>query len=72
MLARVASIFGEQAVSIRSVVQSGSGDEASLVLVLHSGPEGRVVAAVEGLRALDDVRGEPVLLRVLGSGEGGA
>ena len=54
------------------MLQSGSGDEASLVLVLHSGPEERVVAAVEGLRALDDVRGDPVLLRVLGSGEGGA
>jgi homoserine dehydrogenase len=72
VLARVASIFGDQAVSIRSVLQSGSGDEASLVLVLHSGPEGRVVSAVEGLRALEDVRGDPVLLRVLGSGEGGA
>jgi len=28
-------------------------------------------AAVARVRALDDVRGEPVLLRVLGDGEGG-
>jgi hypothetical protein len=27
--------------------------------------------ALERIRALDEVRGEPVMLRVLGSGEGG-
>ena len=71
VLARVASIFGDESLSIRSVVQSGSGDEASLVLILHAGAEERMDAAVARVRALDDVRGEPVLLRVLGDGEGG-
>ena len=71
VLARVASIFGDESLSIRSVVQSGSGDEASLVLIVHAGAEERMDAAVARLRALDDVRGEPVLLRVLGDGEGG-
>jgi homoserine dehydrogenase len=71
VLARVASIFGEEDLSILSVVQSGSGDEASLVLILHEGLEDSMQRAVARIRALDDVRGEPVMLRVLGSGEGG-
>jgi homoserine dehydrogenase len=71
VLARVASIFGEEDLSILSVVQSGSRDEASLVLILHEGLEDSMQRAVARIRALDDVRGEPVMLRVLGSGEGG-
>jgi homoserine dehydrogenase len=71
VLARIASIFAEQELSIRSVVQSGSGDEARLVLVLHSGPERRMEDALTRIRALADVRGDPVMIRVLGSGEGG-
>lgn len=71
VLARIASVFAEEDLSIRSVVQSGSGDGASLVLVLHAGTERRMAAALGRVGALDDVRGEPVMLRVLGSGEGG-
>ncbi len=71
VLARIASIFAEEDLSIRTVVQSGSGDEATLVLVLHSGTEQRMADALDAVRALDDVRGEPVMLRVLGTGEGG-
>jgi homoserine dehydrogenase len=71
VLARVASIFGEEHLSIRTVVQSGAGEEASLVLVLHEGVEERMERAMARIRVLDDVRGEPVVLRVLGSGEGG-
>jgi homoserine dehydrogenase len=71
VLARIASVFAEEDLSIRSVVQSGSGDGASLVLVLHAGTERRMAAALERVGALEEVRGEPVMLRVLGSGEGG-
>ena len=71
VLARIASIFADEELSIRSVVQSGSGDEARLVLVLHAGAERRMERALARIRALDDVRGEPVMIRVLGSGEGG-
>ena len=71
VLARIASIFGDEELSIRSVVQSGSGDEARLVLIIHSGPEERMERALARVRALGDVRGEPVMIRVLGSGEGG-
>jgi hypothetical protein len=63
-------VLGDEGLSIRTVLQSGSGDAARLVLVLHEGVEGRMRHALETVRALDDVRGEPVMLRVLGSGEG--
>lgn len=71
VLARIASVFAEEDLSIRSVVQSGSGDEASLVLVLHRGAERRMAEALARVGALSDVRGTPVMIRVLGSGEGG-
>jgi homoserine dehydrogenase len=71
VLARVAAVFGEAQLSIRTVVQSGTGDEARLVLVLHSGPEERMAQALERIRSLDEVLDEPVMLRVLGSGAGG-
>jgi homoserine dehydrogenase len=71
VLARVAQIFADEGLSILSVVQSGYGDEASLVLILHEGIEDSMQRAVARIRALDDVRDDPVMLRVLGSGEGG-
>ena len=71
VLARIASIFAEEDLSILSVVQSGSGDEASLVLILHEGLEDSMRRAVARIGGLDIVRGELVMLRVLGSGEGG-
>jgi homoserine dehydrogenase len=70
VLARVAHVFGEEGVSIRTVVQKGEGDRARLVLVLHPGPERRIEAAMARIGAMPDVRGEPVVLRALGSGEG--
>ena len=71
VLARIASVFGEEGVSIRSVVQSGSGDEARLLLITHAGREDHMDAAVARLAALDAVRAAPVVLRVLGDGRGG-
>ncbi|HMM49686.1 MAG TPA: homoserine dehydrogenase [Miltoncostaeaceae bacterium] len=70
VLARVASIFSAQGLSIRTVVQRGTGDGAHLVLILHRGPERQMRVALEAIGALEDVHGEPVMLRVLGSGEG--
>jgi homoserine dehydrogenase len=71
VLAAVASAFADEGLSIRTVVQTGSGDEARLVLVLHQGEERRMQRALARVGALEEVRGEPVMLRVLGSGEGG-
>jgi homoserine dehydrogenase len=70
VLARVAAVFGEHEVSIRTVIQKGEGAQARLVMVLHRGPEANVRAAIDGMRRLADVRGEPVVLRALGSGQG--
>jgi homoserine dehydrogenase len=71
VLAAVASTFADEGLSIRTVVQTGSGDEARLVLILHQGEERRMQRALARVGALEEVRGEPVMLRVLGSGEGG-
>jgi homoserine dehydrogenase len=71
VLARVAQVFGDEMVSIRTVVQKGEGERARLVLVLHPAPEARVVAAMARVARLAEVRAEPVVLRVLGSGDPG-
>ena len=71
VLAEVAQVFGDERVSIRTVVQKGEGERARLVLVLHPAPEARVRAAMARVAAMDHLRGEPVLLRVLGTGDPG-
>ena len=71
VLAGVARIFGDERVSIRTVLQKGEGERARLVMVLHPAPEARVRAAMDRVRGGPDLRGEPVLLRVLGSGDPG-
>ncbi|HWH15354.1 MAG TPA: homoserine dehydrogenase [Miltoncostaeaceae bacterium] len=70
VLARVASVVAEEGLSIRSVIQRGEGDRARLVLVTHRGREERMQAALARIAALDDMRDAPVVLRVIGSGEG--
>jgi len=65
VLAQVATAFAEAGLSIRSVIQRGEGDAARLVLVTHVGTEARMNVAVDAMRAMSDVRGEPVLLRLL-------
>ncbi|MEW6582760.1 MAG: homoserine dehydrogenase [Actinomycetota bacterium] len=71
VLARIAAITGEEGVSILTVVQKGQGERAQLVMVLHRCVEERVRSAVARIAALPEVREAPVLLRVLGEGEGG-
>jgi homoserine dehydrogenase len=65
VLAQVAEILGMQGVSIRSVVQRGSGDEARLVMVMHPVLESRFRAAIEMIRGLGFVRSEPRVIRVI-------
>ena len=65
MLAQIATVFADAGLSIRSVIQRGEGDGARLVLVTHVGSEARMNAAVRAMRAMGEVRGEPVLLRLL-------
>lgn len=66
VLARVSAMFGGHGVSIRSMVQEGSGDEAELVLLLHPVREAQFFAALEEISALPDVHGEPAVIRVEG------
>ena len=47
MLAQIASVFGEHDVSIASMIQKGSGDEAELVLITHPTEEKDFFAAIE-------------------------
>jgi homoserine dehydrogenase len=66
VLAKLAAVFGEQGVSIRSMVQEGRGDDAELVLVLHPVREEQFFAALDVMRGLNEVHGEPSVIRVEG------
>jgi homoserine dehydrogenase len=56
VLAEVAGVFARHDVSIASVRQEGSGDEATLVLITHTSTEGRHQATFAGLAGLDAVK----------------
>ncbi len=66
VLAAVAGVFGEHAVSIRSMEQLGMGDEARLVFLTHVARQGDVTATLHGLRSLEVVEHIGGVLRVLG------
>ncbi len=65
VLAMIASAFGEHGVSIASMIQKGSGDEAELVLITHPTTEKQFFAAVEKAKNLDCCQSAPMTLRVL-------
>jgi len=56
VLARIATVLGENDVSVKSVVQRGFGDDARLVMVLHECLESRFARAVEALDELGELR----------------
>lgn len=59
VFARIASIFGEEAVSIASIVQKSQGQAADIVMVTHTAREAqmrRVLARVEALDVLHAIR----------------
>ncbi len=66
VLARVAGVFGEHAVSIRSMEQEGLGDDARLIFITHLACERDVQATLRDLRELDVVRSVGSVLRVVG------
>jgi homoserine dehydrogenase len=66
VLGKITSVFGEEGVSIRSVVQTGRGDSAELVMVLHPAPEAAVMKALARVGKLADVQGSPSFIRVEG------
>lgn len=69
VLAAVASTFARHDISISSVRQEGSGDQATLVLITHLATEGDHQATFEDLQALDAVKEIASKMRVEGTSE---
>jgi len=65
VLAQVATVFGDHAVSIRSMEQEGLGDEARLIFITHIAREAAVRSTLEDLRNLDAVDRIGSVLRVV-------
>jgi homoserine dehydrogenase len=65
VLARIATVLGDNEVSVKSVVQRGAGEDARLVMVVHECLESRFAAAVEALGELDDLRSPPRSIHVI-------
>jgi homoserine dehydrogenase len=65
VLAQIAQVLGDKEVSVKSVVQSGAGDDARLVMVVHECLESRFSEALEAIDALDVLRAPPRAIRVI-------
>jgi homoserine dehydrogenase len=66
VLAQVAQVLSNHGVSVKSVVQKGLGDQARLVMVVHSVLESRFDAAVSEIAGLEQLlRAPPRAIRVL-------
>jgi homoserine dehydrogenase len=65
VLARIAEILGDNEVSVRSVVQRGRGDDATLIMVMHPVSERRFGAALERIAKLEFLRSAPRSIRVI-------
>ncbi len=65
VLARIAAILADEAVSIDSVVQRASEGRAQLVIVTHTAPEGAARRAISSIEATGVCASRPVTLRVL-------
>jgi homoserine dehydrogenase len=70
VLAAVAAVFSDNGVSIQTVRQEGTGDQAGLVVRTHRADEGALRDTVNRLRELDAVREVVGVMRV--EGEAGA
>src|SRR3954454_16113304 len=65
VLAQVAQVLGDKEVSVKSVVQSGAGDDARLVMVVHECLESRFSEALEAIEALGVLRATSRSIRVI-------
>jgi homoserine dehydrogenase len=66
VLAEIASVLGRKDVSIKSVWQEGTGEDAQLVFTTHRAREGSFQSAVTELHALPAVEEVRSILRVEG------
>ena len=64
VLASIAGLFGEQNVSIESVIQEGRGDNAELVLVTHEATEENLTTAITNIAILEAVSSVTSTIRV--------
>ncbi len=65
VLAEVAKMLSDGAISVKSVVQKGIGNDARLVMVVHRCPESRFMDAVEEIGRLGSLRSKPRFIRVI-------
>jgi homoserine dehydrogenase len=65
VLAGVAQVLGDKDVSVKSVVQRGTGEDTRLVMVIHECLESRFSAALEAIEELDVLRSPPRSIRVI-------
>jgi homoserine dehydrogenase len=65
VLAQIAQVLGDKEVSVKSVVQSGAGDDARLVMVVHECLESRFSEALEAIDGLDVLRAPSRAIRVI-------
>jgi homoserine dehydrogenase len=66
VLAQVSTVTGDNGVSIKSVWQEGTGEQAQLVLITHRAVEGAVQKTIRELRGLPVVSAVQSVLRVEG------
>lgn len=64
VLASIANLFGENNVSIESVIQEGRGDNAELVLVTHEAAEENLTSSIDSIANLDSVSAVTSKIRV--------
>ena len=64
VLARIAGVFGDNGVSIKSVIQHGMGKEARIVLITHAVREESLLATVSGLEKTEAVNRIVSVIRV--------
>jgi homoserine dehydrogenase len=65
VLAQVAQVLGDKGVSVKSVVQRGTGAEARLVMVIHECLESVFSEALAAIDDLDVLRAPPRAIRVI-------
>lgn len=65
VLAEIATLLGDNEVSVKSVVQKGLGENARLVMVVHPVVEGSFMRAVEQISRLEFLRAPPRAIRVI-------
>ena len=64
VLAKIAGTFGENNVSIESVIQEGRGATAELVIITHVALEKNLAESIESIRALSEVDNIESIIRV--------